>query len=157
MKLRQARNKDGNQIISLIRKCYRDYPDCYLDVVNDSPELNYVYSYFKKNKGKFWVYEKNKRIIGCMGIAPGREKSIEIHKLYIDKKYRRKGLATRLLSMAETYALNYKIKKITLWTDTRFKESHKTYKSLNYKKLKTTRKLFDISKTTEYTFTKVLG
>ena len=50
MKLRQARNKDGNQIISLIRKCYRDYPDCYLDVVNDSPELNYVYSYFKKNK-----------------------------------------------------------------------------------------------------------
>ena len=132
MKLRQARNKDGNQIISLIRKCYRDYPDCYLDVVNDSPELNYVYSYFKKNKGKFWVYEKNKRIIGCMGIAPGREKSIEIHKLYIDKKYRRKGLATRLLSMAETYALNSKIKKITLWTDTR-------------------------SKTTEYTFTKVLG
>jgi len=157
MKLRQARNKDSNQIISLIRKCYRDYPGCYLDVVNDSPELNYVYSYFKKNKGKFWVYEKNKRIIGCMGITPGREKSIEIHKLYIDKKYRRKGLAKRLLSMAETYALNSKVKKITLWTDTRFKESHKTYKRLNYKKLKKTRKLYDISKTTEYTFTKVLG
>ena len=95
MKLRQARNKDGNQIISLIRKCYRDYPGCYLDVVNDSPELNYVYSYFKKNKGKFWVYEKNKRIIGCMGITPGREKSIEIHKLYIDKRYRRKGSACK--------------------------------------------------------------
>ena len=157
MKLRQARNKDGNQIISLIRKCYRDYPGCYLDVVNDSPELNYVYSYFKKNKGKFWVYEKNKRIIGCMGITPGREKSIEIHKLYIDKKYRRKGLAKRLLSMAETYALNSKIKKITLWTDTRFKESHKTYEKLNYKKLKRTRKLYDVSKTKEYTFTKVLG
>ena len=157
MKLRQARNKDGNQIISLIRKCYRDYPGCYLDVDNDSPELNYVYSYFKKNKGNFWVYEKDKKIIGCMGIMPGREKSIEIHRLYIDKKYRRKGLAKRLLSTAETYALNSKIKKITLWTDTRFKESHKTYKRLNYKKLNKTRKLYDISNTTEYTFSKVLG
>ncbi len=63
MKLRQARNKDGKQIIGLIRKCYRDYPGCYLDVENDSQELNYVYTNFKKNSGKFWVYEKNKRII----------------------------------------------------------------------------------------------
>ena len=39
MKLRQARNKDGRQIINLIRKCYRDYSGCYLDVENDSPEL----------------------------------------------------------------------------------------------------------------------
>tara|TARA_B100001029_G_scaffold174826_1_gene175401 strand:- start:699 stop:1172 length:474 start_codon:yes stop_codon:yes gene_type:complete len=156
MKLRQARNKDGNQIISLIRKCYRDYPGCYLDVKNDSPELNYVYSYFKKNNGKFWVYERDKKIIGCMGIAPGREKSIEIHRLYIDKKYRRKGLAKKLLSKAENHALHSKIKKITLWTDTRFKESHKTYKSLNYKKLKKTRKIHDVSNTTEYSFIKIL-
>ncbi len=157
MKLRQARNKDGKQIISLIRKCYRDYSGCYLDVKNDSPELNYVYTHFKKNKGKFWVYEKDKKIIGCMGVTPGREKNIEIHKLYIEKKYRRKGLAKKLLSMAENYALNLKIRKITLWTDTRFKESHKTYKRLNFKKLKKTRKLYDISNTTEYTFRKVLS
>jgi len=157
MKLRLARNKDGKQIIDLIRKCYRDYPGCHLDVENDSPELNYVYTYFKKNSGKFWVYEKNDKIIGCMGIAPGREKSIEIHRLYIDKKYRRRGLAKKLLSMAENYALKSKIKKITLWTDSRFKESHKTYKKLDYKKLKRTRKLYDISNTTEYTFSKILS
>ena len=59
--------------------------------------------------------------------------------------------------MAEKYALNLKIKKITLWTDTRFKESHKTYKRLNYKQLKKTRKLYDISNTTEYTFSKILS
>ena len=157
MKLRLARNKDGRQIIDLIRKCYQDYPGCYLDIENDSPELNYVYTYFKKNNGKFWVYEINKRIIGCMGIAPGREKSLEIHRLYIDRKYRRRGLAKKLLAKAENYALKSKIKRITLWTDTRFKESHKTYKKLDYKKLKRTRKLYDISNTTEYTFSKILS
>tara|TARA_B100000029_G_C17366013_1_gene884344 strand:+ start:96 stop:569 length:474 start_codon:yes stop_codon:yes gene_type:complete len=157
MKLRLARNKDGKQVISLIKKCYQDYPNCYLDVDNDSPELKYIYSYFKKNKGKFWVFEKNNKIIGCMGIAPGREKSLEIHRLYIDKKYRRKGLAKRFMKMAEDFALKRKIKKITLWTDTRFKDSHKLYKKLNYRKLKRTRKLYDISNTTEYTFSKRLG
>ena len=157
MKLRLARNKDGKQVINLIKKCYQDYPNCYLDVDNDSPELKYIYSYFKKNKGKFWVFEKNNKIIGCMGIAPGREKSLEIHRLYIDKKYRRKGLAKRFMKMAEDFALKRKIKKITLWTDTRFKDSHKLYKKLNYRKLKRTRKLYDISNTTEYTFSKRLG
>ena len=100
MKLRQARNKDGKQIISLIRKCYRDYPGCYLDVENDSPELNYVYTHFKKNNGKFWVYEKNKRIIGCMGITPGRGKSLEIHRLYIDKKFPRLSAPSLLFQPA---------------------------------------------------------
>ena len=156
MKLRQARNKDGKQIINLIRKCYQDYPNCYLDVENDSPELKYVYSYFRKNNGKFWVYEKNDKIIGCMGILPGRERNLEIHRLYINKKYRRRGLAKKLLTIAENYALKLKIKKITLWTDTRFKASHKTYKKLDYKKLKKTRKLYDISNTTEYRFEKKL-
>ena len=61
MQLRLARNKDGNQIINLIKRCFNDYKNCYLDVDNDSPELRNVYSYFKNKKGKFWVYvDKNK-------------------------------------------------------------------------------------------------
>ena len=61
MKLRQARNKDGKQIIGLIRKCYRDYPGCYLDVENDSPELNYVYTHFKKIVVSFGYMKKIKK------------------------------------------------------------------------------------------------
>jgi len=54
MQLRLARNKDGNQIINLIKRCFKDYKNCYLDVDNDSPELRDVYSYFKNKKGKFF-------------------------------------------------------------------------------------------------------
>ena len=50
MQLRLARNKDGNQIINLIKRCFKDYKNCYLDVDNDSPELRNVYSYFKNKK-----------------------------------------------------------------------------------------------------------
>ena len=53
MNLRLARNKDSEQIIKLIRKCFKDYQNCLLDVDNDSPELKYIYTYFRRQRGKF--------------------------------------------------------------------------------------------------------
>ena len=63
MNLRLARNKDSEQIIKLIRKCFKDYQNCFLDVDNDSPELKYVYSHFHGLKGKFWVLEDKKKLL----------------------------------------------------------------------------------------------
>ena len=63
MNLRLARNKDSEQIIKLIRKCFKDYQNCFLDVDNDSPELKYIYSYFRRQRGKFWVVEDKNKII----------------------------------------------------------------------------------------------
>ena len=157
MQLRLARNKDGNQIINLIKRCFNDYKNCYLDVDNDSPELRNVYSYFKNKKGKFWVYVDKNKIIGCMGYLPHEKNNLEIHKLYIDKNYRMRGLAKKLMSRIESIAKKYKKRKIVLWTDTRFKEAHKMYKKLKYKKMSKTRKLNDISNTTEYAFQKVIN
>ncbi len=157
MKLRLARNKDASQIISLIKKCYLDYPNCYLDVENDSPELLNVFSSFKKEQGKFWVYEKRNKIIGCMGYIPSNKNYIEIHKLYIDKNFRNMGLAKKLIRRVEDIAVKGNFKFISLWTDTRFKEAHATYKKLNYEKSKKTRKLHDISNTSEFNFTKKIN
>ena len=69
MNLRLARNKDSEQIIKLIRKCFKDYKNCFLDVDNDSPELKYVYSYFYGLKGKFWVLENKKKNYWMHGIS----------------------------------------------------------------------------------------
>ena len=71
MNLRLARNKDSEQIIKLIRKCFKDYQNCFLDVDNDSPELKYIYSYFRRQRGKFWVVEDKNKIIGCIAIFLG--------------------------------------------------------------------------------------
>ena len=115
-----------------------------------------VFSYFKEKNGKFWVYETNNKVIGCMGYLPLSQKYIEIHKLYIDKKYRNKGLAKKLILKVESIAAKKNFKYISLWTDTRFKEAHEMYRKLNYKKSKKTRKLYDISNTSEFNFKKKL-
>ena len=156
MNLRLARNKDSEQIIKLIRKCFKDYQNCFLDVDNDSPELKYIYSYFRKQRGKFWVVEDKNKIIGCMGYLPSKKNEIEIHKLYIDQKFRRKGLAKHLVQKVENIAIRENKSKVTLWTDTRFKEAHKMYLKMDYEKSKNTRRLYDISGTVEYNFVKNL-
>ena len=135
MKLKVARNKDSDQIIRLIRKCFKDYKNCYLDVENDSPELKKIFTYFKNKKGKFWIYLNGDKVIGCMGYLPHQKNEIEIHKLYIDQKFRKIGLAKKLMMKVEKIAKKTHKKKIVLWTDTRFKEAHAMYKKLTYKKL----------------------
>ena len=114
MNLRLARNKDSDQIIKLIRKCFKDYKNCFLDVENDSPELKYIYSYFHKLRGKFWVIEDKNKIIGCMGYLPSKTNEIEIHKLYIDQKFRRKGLAKYLVKKVENIAVKENKSKVFL-------------------------------------------
>lgn len=153
IKLREARNKDSDQIIKLIRDCFNEYPKCYLDVDVEMPELKKIYSYFKFKNGNFWVFEKNNKVIGSMGLAP-KGKDLELHKLYIKKNQRGKGLAKIMVIKAEKYAKKFGFKKMILWTDTRFKEAHLMYLKLNYKKMKKTRRLYDISDTTEFHFQK---
>ena len=156
MNLRLARNKDSEQIIKLIRKCFNDYKNCFLDIDNDSPELKYIYSHFHRQRGKFWVVEDKNKIIGCMGYLPSKKNEIEIHKLYIDQNFRRKGLAKHLVQKVEDIAIRENKSKVTLWTDTRFKEAHKMYLKMDYEKSKNTRRLYDISGTVEYNFVKNL-
>jgi len=156
IKLRKARNKDSEQIIKLIRDCFNEYPKCYLDVDGEMPELKKIYSYFKIKNGNFWVFEKNNKVIGSMGLVPNGE-NLELHKLYIKKSEREKGLAKIMVIKAERYAKRFCFKKMILWTDTRFKEAHLMYLKLNYKKMKKTRRLYDISNTTEFHFQKKIS
>jgi putative acetyltransferase len=91
-----------------------------------------------------------------MGYLPSKTNEIEIHKLYIDQKFRRKGLAKYLVKKVENIAVIENKSKVFLWTDTRFKEAHKMYLKMDYEKSKKTRRLYDISDTVEYNFVKHL-
>ena len=91
-----------------------------------------------------------------MGYLPSKTNEIEIHKLYIDQKFRRKGLAKHLVKKVENIAVRENKSKVFLWTDTRFKEAHKMYLKMDYEKSKKTRRLYDISDTVEYNFVKHL-
>ena len=61
-----------------------------------------------------------------------------------------------MVQKVENIAMRENKSKVTLWTDTRFKEAHKMYLRMDYEKSKKTRRLYDISSTVEYNFVKNL-
>jgi putative acetyltransferase len=79
-----------------------------------------------------------------------------LHKLNVLPSARRRGIGGALVIAAETHAHELGAREMTLWSDTRFIESHALYAKLGYERLPGTRDLHDLSNTTEYCFRKGL-
>ena len=61
--LRYARNKDARGLIKLIDSCFKEYPNCILDVENEMTELKTIYSSFKNWQCYSGIYFRYRSII----------------------------------------------------------------------------------------------
>ncbi len=104
IRIRDARDEDGDQIIALIRDCYAEYPGCVLDIANENADLKEIATAFERLGGRFWVAEDGEGILGCVGLAPGRAGGVGLKKLYVAKKARKRGLGNQLCQLAEAEA-----------------------------------------------------
>ena len=83
-------------------------------------------SYFAKN-GYFWIAEDNNKVVGIIAITPINDKTGEIKRFYVRKKFRRQGIGKQLLNVCLEYAQKQGFQKIILWTDIRYKEAQAFY------------------------------
>ena len=158
LKIRDARNDDGDRLIELIGACYADYPGCILDVDGEVPELRAIATHYAEMDGRFWVAEGEGGLLGSVGIAPGKEPGVfEVKKLYVAKEARRMGLGQRLLGLAEVEAMSRGARAIDLWSDTRFEDSHRLYERRGYTRGESTRELHDASNSVEHYFRKEIA
>ncbi len=155
--IRDARDDDAEALIAMIGACYGEHPGCILDVDGESPELRAIASHFARLGGRFWVAGENGRLVGSAGVAPGAEpNTMELHRLYVDRSQRRRGLATRLVVLIEDEARERGATRLDLFTDTRFTAAHRLYERLGFVRAPGTRTLDDRSRSVEYRFFKVL-
>lgn len=154
--IREARNADADGLIKLIGDIFSDFEGCVLDLTGIDHELLAIDTAIKKLHGKFWVAEREGRIIGSIGYAPKEENVIELKRLYVAKDVRRCGLGARLYEIVLDAAKRHKAEAIDLWSDTRFADAHAFYLAKGFEKLPKTRKLHDPSNSTEYHFIKYL-
>ncbi len=154
--VRLVRDTDSPGIISLIARCFADYPGCVLDVEGEEPHLLTPEASFER----FWVVEFEGEIVGTIACSQHRDESghrlLELKKLYLDSEIRGQGLARRLVALVEDYARDQQIETVDLWTDTRFETAHGVYTHFGYTKLPATRELHDKSDTVEYYFKKAM-
>jgi putative acetyltransferase len=156
--IRDGRDDDAWDLVGLVAGCWSEYPGCVLDVHGEEPELLAIESAYRKKGGRFWVVERDGRLVASVGLAPAPEKgAVLLQKLYVARAARRQGLGQKLVGLVETEAANLGASKIELWSDTRFEPAHRLYERLGYTRNGATRELHDLSNSVEYHYLKQLA
>ena len=155
--IREARDDDAADLIALVGACFAEYPNCVLDVDGEIPELRAIATWAARLGGRFWVAEQGGRALACVGVTPAAEgRGVELRKLYVDARLRRRGLGARLSGLVEEEARRCRAPFIELWSDTRFLDAHRLYRRLGYLETGASRELHDLSDTVELYFRKDL-
>lgn len=155
IRIRDARDDDGDALIALIETCWADYPGCILDVDGDNPELRNFASHYARKGGHSWIAECSGKVVGSAAVEPAPG-GAHVQTLYVDPALRRRGLAGRLVALVEEQAKRSGAHFIDLWTDTRFTAAQAFYESLGYRRRPGTRSLDDASQSVEYNYVKSL-
>lgn len=151
--IRVGRDEDSEGLIALVSGCFEEYEGCVLNLDGIDADLIAPATAFNGQGGRFWVAAVGGKIVGSIGygVKDGGE-TVELKKLYVNREYRRRGLASRLYDLVHGAAVDHGATTIDLWSDTRFLEAHAFYLSKGFDLQPETRHLNDPSKTTEYHF-----
>ena len=153
---REARDDDAEAVIAIVAAAYAEYPGCILDVQGEASELLALASSHRALGGKFWVAERRGKVVGCVGWRPLRDGAVELLKLYVDPDARGGGLGRRLVGIVCAEARKSGAERVELWTDTRFRNAHRLYELLGFRRGPDTRALDDLSRSVEYHYGKSL-
>jgi putative acetyltransferase len=154
--VRAALDSDGGGLVALVGACFSEYEGCVLDTEHEMPHLLRVASHFAAAGGRAWVAEAD-GVVGSVGCRPGSDRSgLELQMLYVAAPWRRRGIGTGFVAAVETEARRRHGAFVELWSDTRFTDAHRLYRSLGYVQLPETRELHDLSATVELHFVKSL-
>ncbi|WP_305818406.1 bifunctional helix-turn-helix transcriptional regulator/GNAT family N-acetyltransferase [Photobacterium leiognathi] len=126
---------DNAAVAALIRRVSAEYgltPDKGFSVAD--PHLDDLCQHYQTANSRYWVIEKNNRILGCGGIAPlaGDTQWSELQKVFFLPELRGKGLARTLTVKALKFARENGFKGCYLETTEVLKEAVKLYQSLGF-------------------------
>ena len=131
MKIRKATVKDA-ALIARINTLAEDPIDKIIGV-NESWVRNHFKKIIKNKEADVFIFE-NKGVIALKKEFPGYN-NCELYWLTVDKNYRRKGIAKKLVKFVESYAKKLKFRGIYLYTHPIHKTAIKFYGKLGFKKI----------------------
>jgi GNAT superfamily N-acetyltransferase len=73
-------------------------------------------TFSQANRSAFWVVETGEEIIGMFGIERRNDETTELRRMYLDRRYRGRGIAQRMLQCAEARAREFGFSKLILST-----------------------------------------
>jgi N-acetylglutamate synthase-like GNAT family acetyltransferase len=147
--LRLVESEDVPSILELIDGVYAEY-GCKLDAENEERHLLNPGAYFRQSGGEFWVVEEDGTIRATAAVQLHADAS-ELKSLYVHSSLRRQGWGRRLTNLAIEHTRERGLRRMFLWSDTRFTDAHRLYRSLGFRECGY-RELNDSNNSKEYGF-----
>jgi putative acetyltransferase len=128
-----------------------------MDVHGECPDLLAPASAYRRHGGAFWVaVDPCGTVVATVGWRPLGPGAIELERLYVNYRWRRRGVAAALADLVEKTAADRGAAQVQLWSDSRFHDAHRFYERRGYIRTGPDRELGDLSQTREHHFVKLL-
>jgi putative acetyltransferase len=129
-----------------------------MDVHGECPELLAPAREYDEASGRFWVAtDACHTVVATVGWRPLASDAVALERLYVHRRWRRRGVAATLAAFVEAIARDRGAPAVELWSDTRFLDAHRFYLSRGYSRVGADRELHDASHTVEHHFVKDLA
>ena len=146
-----ATRADAADVIALIGRVFAEYGWIW-QPVTEVPDLFDFSAHYERDLGGFWVARADGGVVASVGVERVDDDTAELHRLYVDPEWRRRGLGDALMQSALEWCRVRGIGRMVLWSDTRFENAHRLYTRLGFQRRGERTVEGDINDSREYRF-----
>jgi GNAT superfamily N-acetyltransferase len=95
-------------------------------------EIDRIADYYRERDGGFWVAADGGKIVGTFGLEASGDDAMELRRMYVDPDLRRRGIARRMLHLAEGECRRRGRPRMNLSTSELQREALSLYRSAGY-------------------------
>lgn len=131
MRIRKIEQKDNAAVAEIVKTVLLEMGAPKVGTAYADPNLDTMYETYQKTNSVFFVVEKDKKIIGCAGVAQldnGEATICELQKMYFLPKARGLGMGAKMIQLCLENAKQLGYKKCYLETMPFMKDAQKLYK-----------------------------
>jgi GNAT superfamily N-acetyltransferase len=95
-------------------------------------EIDRIADYYRERSGGFWVTADGGKIVGTFGLEASGDGAMELRRMYVDPDWRRRGIARRMLHLAEEECRRRGRPRMSLSTSELQREALSLYRNAGY-------------------------
>ncbi|MBL4906934.1 MAG: GNAT family N-acetyltransferase [Sneathiella sp.] len=100
--------------------------------VSLTKEIGRISDYYAEKQGNFWVATCDTDLVGMFGLEPSGANSMELRRMYVNRDWRRQGIAQKMLQFAEDTCRSAGIRRLDLSTSELQGEALSFYRNAGY-------------------------
>ncbi|WP_320814436.1 GNAT family N-acetyltransferase [Flavobacterium sp.] len=138
MLIREIQQKDNKQIATVIRNVFHELDAPKVGTAYADPILDTLFEVYQERRTKYYVVEKDGKVVGGCGIAPlenGDASVCELQKMYFAPEIRGTGYAEQIISKCLEFAKEVGFKQCYLETLSFMTTAQKLYKRIGFENI----------------------